>query len=267
MMPEVSIIMGVYNCKKKELLKKSVESIIGQTYTKWEFIICNDGSTDDTLQYLFEIAKLDERIRIISYEKNKGLANALNECIKVAKGKYIARQDDDDISDANRLEKQIAVLSADNRISIIGCAAFVFDEDNGVWGEYSVKKEIDRYDFLWTNPFAHPTVMMRKADLVECGGYRVAKETRRCEDYDLFMRMYAKGYFGENLQEKLYYYRIVNDNKKYRPMKYRIDEAIIRYKGFKMLSLYPKGLMYIFKPIIIGVIPQKLFKLIRKKQY
>ena len=85
-MPKVSVIMGVYNCKDVNLLYKSVNSIIEQTFTEWEFIICNDGSTDDTLTKLLELEKLDSRIKIISYSENKGLAYALNECIKFSKG-------------------------------------------------------------------------------------------------------------------------------------------------------------------------------------
>ena len=70
-MIKVSVIMGVYNCKNEELLKKSVDSIINQTYKNWEFIICNDGSTNNTLEMLNEIAQKDSRIKIISYSTNK----------------------------------------------------------------------------------------------------------------------------------------------------------------------------------------------------
>lgn len=97
-MVKVSVIMGVYNCKDKKMLKKSINSIINQTYSDWECIICNDGSTDNTLEALNNIAQVDSRIKIISYDKNKGLNYALNMCLKEAQGTYIARQDDDDIS-------------------------------------------------------------------------------------------------------------------------------------------------------------------------
>lgn len=83
------------------------------------------------------------------------------------------------------------------------------------------------------------------------------------------MRMYAKGYKGYNIQEKLYEYRIVNDpKKKYRPMKYRIDEAVVRFKGYKALHILNiKGMFYVFKPIIIGLIPQKILYYIKQKRY
>ena len=267
-MTKVSVIMGVYNCKNEELLRKSVDSIIYQTYKNWEFIICNDGSTNNTLEMLNDIAKKDSRIKIISYSKNKGLNYALNTCLKEAKGIYIARQDDDDISKCERLEKEVDFLDNNLEYSIVGTLADVYDDD-GIWGEYRVEEKPNKKSFYWNSPFMHPNIMMRKEALDKCDGYRIAKETRRCEDLDLFMRMYALGYKGYNIQEKLYEYRIVNDEKKkYRPMKYRIDEAVVRYKGYKSLKiLNVKGFIYIIKPILIGLIPQKLLYKIKKTQY
>ncbi len=267
-MEKVSVIMGVYNCKNKKLLKKSIDSIINQTYSNWELIICNDGSTDNTLEVLEDIARTDERIKIVTYEKNRGLNYALNTCLEMASGEYIARQDDDDISKAVRLEKQVSFLDNNSEYAFVGTMAYVFD-DSGVWGEYKVQEKPTKTSFYWNSPFMHPTILIRKDAIDECGGYRVAKETRRCEDLDLFMRMYAKGYIGYNIQEKLYEYRIENNPaKKYRPMKYRIDEAIVRYKGYKSLNILSvRGVLYVVKPIIIGIIPQRILYFIKKKQY
>ena len=119
-MPNVSIIMGVYNCKNYNLLRKSVESILQQTYKDYEFIICNDGSTNNTLEELKKIAQSDSRIKIISYEKNRGLNHALNECLAVSQGKYIARQDDDDVSKPERLKKQVQFLDENREYAIVG---------------------------------------------------------------------------------------------------------------------------------------------------
>ena len=264
-MSKVSVIMGVYNCKSMERLQKSVNSIIHQTFTDWELILCNDGSTDDTLDRLKAVAT-DRRIRVISYEKNMGLAYALNQCIKISTGSYIARQDDDDISELNRLERQVDFMDEYPEYAVVGTNARVFD-DFGFWGAYTNVEIPSKDSFLWNSPFAHPTVMMRRDELLASGCYRVAKETRRCEDYDLFMRMYAKGYIGYNIQEMLYQYRIVNDNNKYRPMKYRIDEAQVRWIGYKSLGMLPKAFPYVVKPIVIGLMPQVVFKKIRKRQY
>lgn len=265
-MPKVSVIMGVHNCKDILTLEKSVNSIINQTFKEWEFIICDDGSTDDTLIKLKEMEKLDKRIRVIYYKNNKGLAYALNKCIEKSKGKYIARQDDDDVSHINRLEKQYKFMEENSDIDIVGCNANVIDNDN-IWGKYLVKKNPTKYDFLWSNPFIHPVMMMKKKSLINAGGYRVSKETRRCEDYDLFMRMYSMNMKGYNIQEVLYDYKIINNNVKYRPIKYRLDEAIVRYKGYKNMGILTKGIPYIIKPLLVSMIPQSIFKYVRKKQY
>ncbi|MBL1056154.1 glycosyltransferase [Ligilactobacillus agilis] len=265
-MSEISVIMGVYNCRNFSLLKQSIDSIINQTFEDWELIICDDGSTDGTYQELIRLATKDSRIKIIHYEKNRGLAYALNECIKQSNGKYIARQDDDDISLPTRLEKEIEFLKHNVDIDMVGTNASVYN-DEGVWGKYLVPHYPSINDFLWNNPFIHPTIMIRKDKLLGVTGYRVAKETRRCEDYDLFMRLYAKGYKGANLQEYLYKYRIENNSIKKRPMKYRIDEMIVRYKNYKNLKLGIRAYPYIVKPIILGLIPQSIFRIIRKKVY
>ena len=160
-MAEVSVIMGVYNCRNIELLKESVNSIIEQTYSDWELIICNDGSTNNTLNELLQIAKIDSRIKILTYSENKGLAYALNYCIKNSKGKYIARQDDDDISYPSRLAEQIEFLKNHPEFDFVGCIADVYDA-SGIWGEYNLDEVPNKEAFLWTNPFAHPTVVIRR---------------------------------------------------------------------------------------------------------
>jgi len=215
---------------------------------------------------LREYEKQDKRIKVLSYEQNMGLAYALNTCLKEAQGKYVGRQDDDDVSKPERLERLYDFAEHHPEYAVIGSIAEVTD-DSGVWGTYPLEEKPTKETFLWNSPFAHPTVLMRKAALDAVGGYRVSKETRRCEDYDLFMRMYALGYTGYNIQEKLYEYRVVNGDRKYRPMRDRVNEAAVRYKGFKSLGIPWWGIMYVIKPVIIGLIPQKIFKKIKKKQY
>lgn len=168
-MPTVSVIMGVYNCKNIGLLKKSVDSIINQTFQDWEFLICNDGSTDDTFLELKKLESMDSRIKVLTYEKNRGLNHALNVCIQAAKGEYIARQDDDDISKPNRFQKQVEFLESHLQYSILGTCADVFDDD-GIWGKYEVIERPEETDFFWNSPFMHPTMMMRKRDILTGGG-------------------------------------------------------------------------------------------------
>lgn len=267
-MPKISVIMGVYNCKNFNLLNKSICSIIQQTFSDWEFIICDDGSTNGTLDELHKFSELDNRIRIISYSDNKGLSYALNCCLKQAQGDYIARQDDDDISEPNRFEKEILFLDNNPEYGFVGTIAKVFDE-NGEWGEFIIPEQPTKKSFLWSSPFLHPSIMVRKTIFDECHGYSTDIRNNRAEDYDLFMRIYALGYKGYNIQEKLYQYKISNDRrKKYRSMKDRYNEAVTRYRGYKLLGIpWIKSFPFVIKPIIVGLIPQGVFYKIRKNNY
>lgn len=264
-MPRVSIIMGVYNCKDKDALLRSVSSIINQTYLDWEFIIVNDGSTDDTTLTLDEIAKLDNRIIITGYENNKGLAFALNFGISKARGEYIARMDDDDISRSDRLEKQVSYLDGHPSIGFVGSIANVFNKE-GIWGMLKMPEYPTEKDFLWNIPFIHPSMVFRKRVFEYCS-YSTDKVNLRCEDYTLVMDLYSQGYKGYNFQEPLLDYYIENGNKKYRPMKDRITEAIARYRGYKKNGILIIGIPYIVKPLLLGIIPQCILRCIKRHQY
>lgn len=264
--PKVSVAMGVYN-PKRELLLQSVSSIISQTFEDWELIICDDGSvTADARVVLDEVASLDPRIRVVGYRSNKGLANALDVCIAAARGSYVARQDDDDRSAPERFQRQVAYLDEHPACAFVGSTATVFD-NQGAWGAYPLEEDPTPESFLWNSPFIHPSVMFRRDALESVDGYRVAPETDRCEDYDLFMRLYALGYRGHNLQDALYDYRIDRDAKKYRPMSARMNEAKVRASGFKALGLGARRVPYVIKPIVLGLLPGRVMRLIRRNRY
>ena len=130
-MPRVSIIMGVYNGFKR--MDRSIQSIIEQTYKDWEFIICDDGSSDDSYKKLQEYATKDNRIVVIKNVQNAGLAQTLNNCLKEVKGEYVARMDDDDYSDPYRLEKEVAFLDIHPEYAIVATGRNMMDEE-GTWG-------------------------------------------------------------------------------------------------------------------------------------
>lgn len=264
--PKVSVIAGAYNIIKPAEMELAINSILQQTFKDFEFIICDDGSTNDTYQQLQKLASLDKRIRVLRNNTNQGLHRTLNNCLAVAQGEYIARMDMDDYSAPERLQRQVAFLDAQPEFSLVTSCAFLFDNDHTKpYGSRSLPEQPTKHDMLFNSPFLHAGAMLRRADLQQVDGYRVAKETRRAEDYDLWMRMYAAGMLGYNLQERLYGIR--EDARAYarRQYKYRIDEAIVRFKGFKKLGLLPKGFPYVIKPLIVGLIPAKLLKKLRLK--
>ena len=119
---------------------------------------------------------------------------------------------------------------------------------------------------LFRSPNVHPTIMIRTEILKEIKGYRVVKETRRAEDYDLFMRLYASGYKGYNIQKELFKYREDHISLRKRKYRYRIDEAKVRIYGFKKLGLFPKAVPYVIKPLIVGLLPYRLLVWLRREK-
>ncbi|MGL4875399.1 MAG: glycosyltransferase family 2 protein [Clostridium sp.] len=264
-MMKISVIMGVFNVGDGKKLKESVESILNQSYRDFEFIICDDGSKDDTYKIIKEISLNDKRIKIIKNEKNSGLAQTLNNCLKIAKGEYIARMDDDDFSYKDRFKKQVEILESNLDIDIVGSSLDIYNGERITHKQSARNEYPQKEDFAWGTCFFHPSTMIRKEKLEQAQGYRIAKETRRAEDYDLFMRMYAMGCKGYNFKEALLRYYVNNEAMKKRKYAYRIDEAIVRYKGFKLLKLSKKKYIYILKPLIVGALPKDMLLKIQSK--
>lgn len=131
--PDVSVIMSTYGKRKTEYLKTAIESVLRQKDVDFELIICCDGPENINFDYLRGLAKKDDRIRLIDNPESKGLAYALNLCIGVARGRYLARMDDDDVCDENRLKIQTDYLDGHSGIDYVGCNARLIDE-TGVWG-------------------------------------------------------------------------------------------------------------------------------------
>lgn len=263
-MPKLSVIMGVMNGASR--LNESINSIVDQTFTDWEFIICDDGSTDNTYTKLLDWQKKEKRIVPIKNGDNLGLAATLNHCIEHCNGKYIARMDDDDFSYPDRFQKQVDFLDQNPEYAFVSSSSKIFDGEKIYEPKKLSIEKPKKEDLLWTSRFIHPATMFRSQILKGVGGYRVAKETFKSQDYDLFMRLYSKGMKGYNIQEPLlcYYINPAVKRKKIR-YKYRINESIIRYKGFKVMGLLPRGIPYIFKPLIVGLIPITLLELAKRR--
>lgn len=263
---DISIIMGIYNQDKKEQLWMAVESILQQSFKNFEFIICDDGSDPKYAAYIEELKSLDGRIRVIGGRVNYGLAYALNDCVRHAKGKYLARMDADDISHPERLKKQYAYMEAHPEISWCGCNTYLMDE-NGVWGDRKMPERPEHKDYLKYSPFIHPTVMFRREVFEENTAYSIEKDMLRCEDYELFMRLQAKGLQGHNLQESLFYYREDTAAFQKRKMKYRISEAKLRARGFRSLRiLFPVGWFFVIRPLVGGILPAGLLAGLKRKE-
>ncbi len=252
---KVSVIMGVYHEKNMAQVQRAVESILNQTWTDLEFLIFQDGYDERTSKLLQKLAKEDSRILLMGENQNHGLAYALNRCIEVADGEYIARMDADDIAHTERLRKQIQFLEKHKEYDLVGCNARLIDK-NGVWGERKMPLIPNEKDFLPYSPYVHPSVVFRSGVLKASGGYPESEDTKRLEDYEFFMRLHAQGIRGYNLQECLLYYR--EDRRAYKKKKYRyrLLECRVRYRGFQKLQIHGiKKWIYIAKPLVVGLIP------------
>lgn len=262
--PLVSVIMGVFNQWNEKILQESVNSILKQTYAELEFIIWDDGSHPDAAKSVQKLAELDERIIVTGKEKNSGLAYSLNECIRLAKGKYIARMDADDISKPFRIERQVAFLETHPEYGWCGTGAELFDE-NGVWGNRFMPEIPKRSDYLQYSPYIHPSVMFRADLFDEDRGYLATEETLRCEDYEIFMHLTEQGQQGYNLKETLFCYRETRNSYKKRKVRFRINEAKIRYRNYKKMGiLFPIGWIYVLRPVAACLVPAKVLEFAKR---
>jgi glycosyltransferase EpsE len=257
----VSVLMGAYNCAGT--LGASIESILAQDYADFEFLICDDGSTDATADIIRSYADKDGRVAFLRNEGNKGLAPTLNRCMAAAKGEYLARMDADDISRPDRIGRQVAFLDAHGEFDLCGSSVALFDA-TGVWGKIDYPEYPNARSFLLRSPFAHPSVVFRASALRAVGGYDADPAIGRSEDYDLFMRLQASGSRGYNIQDYLLEYREELGSFKKRKFKYALIEAKVRYRGFRRLRLFPGCIPYIAKPILIGLIPKLAYTKARK---
>jgi len=184
--PLVTVLMSVYNGEL--YLREAVESILDQSFKDFEFLIVDDGSTDGTREIL-EHYRRHPKIRVVFNERNVGLTRSLNIGLKLARGKYIARMDADDIAYPDRLECEVGKIEEDQLICVVSSW---FDTVGGDTGFYSLVRKINTpeeifYSLFWRNCIAHPTVLFSKSRVLSVGGYD--ERYRSSQDYDLWVRL------------------------------------------------------------------------------
>lgn len=195
--PMISVVMPTFNGEK--FIKEAIESILNQTFNDFEFIIVNDGSIDNTEKIIQSFS--DKRIVYVKKEQNSGISDTLNLGISLAKGKYIARMDDDDISIPNRFERQLEVFASDLKIIVCGSLSYIKNSTR----VSSLPEHHDdiKLNLLFNNCMLHPSVMILKEVLLET---KYDLNFVPSEDYELWCRLIWKGEFY-NIQEPLMIYR------------------------------------------------------------
>ncbi|AQP45756.1 glycosyltransferase family 2 protein [Tessaracoccus flavus] len=263
--PRVSIIMAVLNAQTT--LEAALASIAAQTFTDWEFVICDDGSSDETAEILasFRSTLGAERVTVLTNPVNRKLAYSLNRCLDAARGEFIARMDGDDLSEPDRLEKQLAYLDDHADVDLVGTAMRRFN--GGGLGEVvqPAAEAPDRWVLARASgaPFFHATVLARRAVFDAVGNYTVSWRTERCEDLDLWYKFFAAGLRGRNLSEPLY--RVREDAaaiRRRRPWG-RLGSFATSFKGAWMLGYPPSAYIRELANLMKIFVPYRVFDLHR----
>ena len=199
---KISVLMPVYN--KEKYLKESIESILNQTFTDFEFIILDDGSTDNSAEIVESYRDL--RIKFYKSEK-KGIVKQLNFGISTAKTQIIARMDADDIAELNRFQEQFDYIQKNPEVSVVGSNVLLIDEKAKVIFKkvYPENHRDIEYAMPVENSMCHPTVMMRKEVFDNVGLYK--ESHTNAEDYELFLNLLLHGRKFYNIQKLLLSYR------------------------------------------------------------
>jgi len=218
--PLISVVMPVYNAKK--YVGKAIESILNQTFNKFELIIVNDFSTDETMDVITSFSKKDSRIKIINNNTRLDIGNSLNRGIAFASSNIIARMDADDISIPDRLELQFKLINSSRNIAVVGANIIIMDTAENYIATRTYPKSSDELKacLFKYSPFAHPVVMFKKDMFNEAGGYD--PKYSPTEDLDLWFRLGVK-------------YRFASVSKNL--LKYRLYEKSSSHKVIKSLEL------------------------------
>jgi glycosyltransferase involved in cell wall biosynthesis len=202
--PAVTVLMPVYNGEK--YIHEAVESVLSQTFSDYEFLIIDDGSSDSGMDIVRTYK--DERIRILSNEGNIGIEESLNRGIREARGKYIARMDADDISLPRRFERQVTLMEDREDVAVCGTYFEYFGSVNGRARSLAAHNAEIRCRLLFGNAMAHPTVLLRR-DVMLGNDFFYDRSFHGAEDYDLWVRM-SERFKLANIPEILIRYRTHN---------------------------------------------------------
>ena len=205
---QISVILPVYNAA--QYLKETIESVLTQTFSDFELIIINDGSTDESES--IAISFEDKRIIYIKNPINLGLIATLNKGIDLSTGKYIARMDADDICLPQRFEKQWNLMESNLNLDVCGSSITYFNTTGNLknW-DVPLSDKLIKTQLLVGPGFSHPTVFLRTSSLKQQQIY-YSKDYIHAEDYELWVRLATLGFQFQNIKEPLLYYRIHEEN-------------------------------------------------------
>jgi len=235
----VTIAIPFYN--PGPAFEDAIKSVFAQTYTNWELLLVNDGSTDDSLEKALAIK--DSRVRVINDGKNLGLVARLNQIAQLASGEYLARMDADDIMDPERIEKQVDFLENNPNVDVVDTGAIIMDRAGQPVGMSNLKIKLPTaFELLKKGCFLHPSIMARKTWFLD---HPYDPEYPRAEDRELWARTFSKTTFAR-LSEPLYFYRFAG-NVRLRAYltSYASERKVIKRYGPQMIGLGPSTYLYL----------------------
>ncbi|TJZ60108.1 glycosyltransferase [Sphingobacterium olei] len=245
------------SCFKKDSpiqLEKCLASIAAQSLPPDEVVFVKDGPLTIELESVINNYKQKLAFKFIAFEENKGLGYALNNGLEACSQDIVMRMDTDDICYENRFQLQYDYLIANPDIDILGGWAHDIDHDDNIIGErkYPIGHK-DLYRLMWTNPLIHPTIAFRKKQIVKVGSYN--PNVIRRQDYDLWIRAAAGGLKIENLPRFLIKYRFTENYYKKNNTKVVFKQAMMGYRGAKLLKLPAYTRIAVFVPVIRSLLP------------
>jgi len=271
--PLVSIVMTAFNASK--YIKEALDSLVCQTYSHLEFIIVDDGSTDNSWKIIQTYSKSDPRFRVFRLKKNSGCSVASNFAFRKAKGKYIARLDADDIAYPNRFQKQVDFLESHPQVIILGGQCDIISENGQLIGEKNFPlKHQDIVNALFSiNPIQHPACIFR-AKTFKAAKIKYEKEFVISHDLKIIFQLLSFGHLA-NLPDKVLYYRHRPQSLTHRNPKFVFEETLAIRNWAKNTGIYTPtftGLLtHNLESFLVANLPNKLinflFEIWRVKTY
>lgn len=260
-MIEVSVLMPVYN-ENILFLEASIKSILNQSFSKFELLVLDDSTKPEVTELIDRLAFGDPRIKVHRSVHRMGLTRSLNYGIKNSSGRFLARADSDDLSHADRLDKQYRFLLANPGISVLGSSILKISDSNEYLGyRYYESLHNDIYKkALVQNPMCHPTIMLRRSVLLQYGYYD--ESYAHAEDYELWRRYLSKDVQFHNLLAPLVSYRIPASMKRPRANWASVLQTKIKYFDMKYIF---RSICGIVVTAIIFILPMQVYKLAYQK--
>jgi len=270
--PLVSVVMTALNASK--YIEEALDSLVYQTYPNLEFIIIDDGSTDNTFKILKKYAKDDSRFKIFQFKKNKGCSIASNFAFKKAKGKYIARLDSDDIAYLNRFQKQVDFLETHPQVVMLGGQCDIINKSGKIIGEkkFPLNHQNIVNSLFSINPIQHPACMFR-AKTFKLAKIKYQKDLLISHDLKIIFQLLSWGHLA-NLPDKLIYYRHRPRSLTHQNPKFVFQETIAIRNWAKQIGIYTPTLtgllIHNLESLLVDILPNKtinfLFNIWRVKK-